>query len=420
MHHRSVVALLAAALLVTAACSGSEDDASPTVPATEAPAATQAPPEPEPTAAPTTPETTPATTPETTEAPTPETTEAPVEPTLEFAEPGPYGIGVTTVQLPTGPLVEIWYPAPEGTEGEISYDIRDFTPQAIRDLLTADIPASFTHPGARDVEAAEGSFPVVLFSHGFTGIRLQSSFLTSHLASHGMIVAAPDHPSRDLPNVLGGTASGDRQASVDDLLGTLDLVLALGDDPTSLLAGRIDGDRVATLGHSAGGGTILGASLDPRIDGYVSMAAGGPAEGAEYPQVPSFFLAGATDGVVTPTERTRPAFEGAPSPTWYWEIAETGHNGFDDFCTFGNGTGIIGIAEASGLGGLLDAQPQLRTLGEDGCVPPAAPVDLAFPLVRHGVAAWLTWLFDGAEGAPTLIGADVAATGDLAVEVAER
>ena len=40
-------------------------------------------------------------------------------------------------------------------------------------------------------------------------------------------------------------------------------------------------------------------------------------------------------------------------------------------------------------GGLLDAQPQLRDLGEDGCLPPAAPIEEAHDVIRHGVTAWL-------------------------------
>ena len=95
--------------------------------------------------------------------------------------------------------------------------------------------------------------------------------------------------------------------------------------------------------------------------------------------------------MVSAADQTRPAFETAPSPTLFWELAEVGHNGFDDLCTFGGGTGIIGLAEASGLGDFLDAQPELRALGEDGCVRPAAPVDDAFPIVRHAVTAWMRW-----------------------------
>jgi dienelactone hydrolase len=348
------------------------------------------------------------------------TTLDPVAAATAYVDPGPYPVGVRTLALDDGPEVEVWYPAVEGTTGTVSYDVRDFTPEAIRGILTGDVPATFEHDGARDADVAEGPFPVVLFSHGFTGFRLQSSYLTSHLASHGMVVVAPDHPSRDLTNVLGGTASGEREDSVDDLLASLDLITAEGTTAGGPFEGQIDAERVAALGHSAGGGTILGAALDDRVDGYVSMAAGGPEDPADFPQVPSFFMAGSEDAVVSAAERTRPAFDAAPAPSWYWEIAGVGHNGFDDFCTFGGGTGIIGVAEASGLGGLLDAQPQLRALGEDGCVPPSAPIDQAIPVVRHGVASWLTWLFEGAEGAPVGIETEVPGAFDLELTIATK
>jgi dienelactone hydrolase len=354
--------------------------------------------------------------------PTPEettTTVDPVEAATAYAEAGPYPVGVATLALDSGPAVEVWYPAVDGTTGTVTYDVRDFTPPAIQAILTGDVAATFEIEAGRDAEVADGAFPVVLFSHGFTGFRLQSSFLTSHLASHGMVVVAPDHPSRDLTNVLGGTASGDREESVADLLGALDLITAEGTTPGSPFEGHIDADRVAALGHSAGGGTILGAALDDRIDGYVSMAAGGPEDPADVPDVPSFFLAGTEDAVVPAAERTRPAYEAAPSPSWYWEIAEVGHNGFDDLCTLGGGTGIIGVAEASGLGAVLDAQPQLRSLGEDGCVPPAAPIDQALPIVRHAVTSWMTWLFEGTE-APVGLDAEVPGAFELGITIESK
>jgi dienelactone hydrolase len=323
----------------------------------------------------------------------------------------------------------VWYPAVEGTTGEVSYDVRDFTPEAIRAILTADIPASYAFAGARDAEAAEGTFPVVLFSHGSTGIRLQSSFLTAHLASWGMIVAAPDHPSRDLPNVLGGTATGDRNDSVDDLLQTLDLVLAEDSSATSVLNGRVDAEHVVAVGHSAGGATIVGAADDERIDGYVSMAAGvflassdptaTTIEPPALPDKPSFFLAGSVDQVVSAEERTRPSFDSVPEPSLLWIIDGAGHNAFDDFCTFGGGTGIIGIAEASGLGPLLDAQPQLKTLGQDGCIPPAVPVVETFPIIRHSVTAWIRNLF-GIDPEPVGLGVEVADAYSHPVDIASR
>lgn len=404
-----VLGVVVAGLIASCSSSDAGDDSSAT--ATEP-------------AAETTPATTEATAPATTAPPTTLATTTlpdPAEDIYAYVEAGPYPVGVTTTSLERGNTVEIWYPSgvAAGTE---TYDIRDFTPEAIRELLTGDVDATYTYAATRDAPIAEGTFPVVLFSHGFTGIRLQSTFLTAHLASWGMIVAAPDHPSRDLPNVLSATASGDRAEATADLLATLDLLEATATGSGALgelIGSGIDTSRAATLGHSAGGGTVLDASLDDRISGYVSMAAGGPDDPSGYPVLPSFFLAGATDAVVPPATRTLPAFEAAPAPSWYWEIEATGHNGFDDFCTFGNGTGIIGVAEASGLGPLLDAQPQLRTLGEDGCIAPAAPVEQAMAIVRHGVTAWLRWNL-GLDGQLTGFGPAIADGYDLAVVTLEK
>jgi dienelactone hydrolase len=338
-----------------------------------------------------------------------------------YSKPGPYPVGVTTLQLSKGPKVEVWYPAVEGTTGEVSYDVRDFTPEAIRAILTGDAPAAYTIAGARDPEAADGTFPLVLFSHGFTGIRVQSSFLTSHLASWGFIVAAPDHPSRDLPNVLGNTASGDRADSVDDLLLTHDLLVS-EHDGAGILGGHVDATTVVAVGHSAGGGTVLAAASDDRIAGYVSMASGArTVDGSTpvMPDKPSLFLAGSTDAVVPAAEATDPAFAAAPSPSIYWLLGGVGHNGFDDFCTFGNGTGIIGVAEASGLGPLLDAQPQLRTLGEDGCIPPSVPVADSFPAIQHAVTAWIRWQ-TGVDAQPVGLGDEAADAYPVSITVQSK
>ncbi|MEZ5247961.1 MAG: hypothetical protein R2713_01710 [Ilumatobacteraceae bacterium] len=324
----------------------------------------------------------------------------------------------------------MWYPAVAGTTGEVSYDVRDFTPEGIR----ADPHRRRTgHVQLRrrphaEADATAGPFPVVLFSHGFTGIRLQSSFLTSHLAS-GVSSSSLRSSSRDLPNVLSATASGDRADSVDDLLQSLDLVTTEHATAGSILEGVVDTEQVVAIGHSAGGGTVVGAALDDRIDGYVSMASGvllgdptavtTTAPAGSLPDKPSFFMAGSVDAVVPADERTVPSFEAVPTPSLLWVIDGVGHNGFDDFCTFGNGTGIIGVAEASGLGGLLDAQPQLRTLGEDGCIPPAVPVADTFPMIRHGVTAWTRALF-GIDAEPIGIGADYADAFAQPVRIDER
>ncbi|MFM7127310.1 MAG: hypothetical protein ACKOYO_10690, partial [Actinomycetota bacterium] len=219
------------------------------------------------------------------------------------------------------------------------------------------------------------------------------------------------------------------ESAVTELLATLDLLTAQNAASDSILSGRVDTERVVAVGHSAGGGTVLRAAFDDRIDGYISLASGAgalsgsnssaPPSTADLPAKPSFFMAGALDAVVSADEVTRVAYETAPGPSRLWIIAGVGHNGFDDFCTFGNGTGIIGVAEASGLGPLLEAQPNLRRLGEDGCLPPAEPVAVGFPIIRHAITAQLRAWF-GEDPEVIGIGPEVADSYDLAVEIAVK
>ena len=358
-----------------------------------------------------------------TEAPTTVSLDPAVE-AMMYTEAGPYPVGVTTLELAAGNKVEVWYPAIEGTTGAEFYDTRDFVPPAIKALLTADVPARYDYTAGRDAVVADGQFPIVLFSHGYSGIRYQSTFLTAHLASWGMIVAAPDHWSRDLFHVLSAPV-GDRESATGELLGTLDLVTSGDDDPASLLQGHVDVSRVIALGHSAGGGTIVSAAKDDRVDGYISMASGVLGMGSAnatttapptFVNKPSFFIAGALDAIISAEESTRPSFEAVPGPSRLWIIDGVGHNGFDDFCTFGNGSGIIGVALASGLGPLLEAQPQLKTLGQDGCIPPAEPVELGFPIIKHAVTAQLRFWF-GDDATPVGLDSSVSDQYALAVSI---
>jgi predicted dienelactone hydrolase len=337
-----------------------------------------------------------------------------------YSTPGPHPVGVATLTLDDGVPVEVWYPAVGGTTGEVSYDMRTKVPQAIRDLLTADVPAVYTIDAGRDAQVADGEFPLVVYSHGFAGIREASSFLTSHLASWGMIVAAPDHWSRDLFHTLGGMPASTNDP-VDDLRRTRQLLESENTTDGSRFEGRLDGD-VAAIGHSAGGGTVLTFAADDDVDGYVSLASGARSGAStttttatpQLPDRPSLFVAGAEDRIVPADEATRSAFELAPAPSLLWVLEGVGHNGFTDFCTFGNGTGIIGVAEASGLGAFLDAQPRLRALGEDGCIDPAAPVATTFPVVDHVVTSWLRSLF-GIDPQPVGLGPEVA--GEYPIDV---
>ncbi|GAB3618483.1 carboxylic ester hydrolase [Okibacterium endophyticum] len=138
---------------------------------------------------------------------------------------------------------------------------------------------------AWDVPPAHGRHPVVLFSHGMGGFRGQSSFLVEELASHGYVVVAADYPEGaaasvtshgtqllELPLPSGFAQLDALMASWVDRAGqVLDALEGL-DAGEGLLAGTLDLNRIAAVGHSYGGAVsyqLLAA--DPRIAAAVDL-----------------------------------------------------------------------------------------------------------------------------------------------------
>jgi predicted dienelactone hydrolase len=122
--------------------------------------------------------------------------------------PGPYTVGLTTVRMvdPTRAdrtlTVDIWYPA----------EARSDLPRAAIDLIFTQVPL----PGVlAEPEAARGSFPLVVFSHGNGGVRFQSWFLMETVASHGFVVAAPDHAGNTALDAIAGTSDPIAVAAVN-------------------------------------------------------------------------------------------------------------------------------------------------------------------------------------------------------------
>ena len=141
-----------------------------------------------------------------------------------YAQHGPYEVGVTTVQL-SDRKMEVWYPVdPEdiGTGPRDEYFIRDYVSTAFDQLLPPEVNPPYVTDATRGVPASgDGPFPLVLFSHGFASYRMQSSFLTTHLASWGFVVIAPDYLERGLRSVLGEpppVARADVAVAADDTI----------------------------------------------------------------------------------------------------------------------------------------------------------------------------------------------------------
>lgn len=192
-----------------------------------------------------------------------------IGPTAEF---GAFPIGIRTYEAvdesrlnvpgngPRPVTFDVYYPStPEAVEG---------VPRDIASVLGIEILPT---PAFRDVEAAEGVFPMVLFSHGFEGIRFQSFFHVAHLASHGFIVVSADHHGNTIPDGLAGII--DEATAVNrafDMKFLMDQVLDASTEAGADFAASIDAERIGMSGHSYGGyeafiltgGEVRGTSLD--------------------------------------------------------------------------------------------------------------------------------------------------------------
>jgi dienelactone hydrolase len=184
---------------------------------------------------------------------------------------GPHPAGVRTLRardeardrsLP----IEVWYPA------EASYAGQD-TADETRDQyeLVPGLPP-VPQDAVRDAPPHAGSHPVVLFSHGYGSHRRQSTFLTTHLASHGYVVASVDHVGNTVYDVMLAAVRAQARGEVPDIVAAVtsfagirpaDVVFAL-DHVLAELGGLADPERVGMAGHSFGGWTTLAVTARER------------------------------------------------------------------------------------------------------------------------------------------------------------
>lgn len=345
--------------------------------------------------------------------PTVEPLDLPADP----AEPGA-PVGITTVEA-HGQTMEVWYPAAESARGEPTEqaDFGQFIPPSVVDAL-GEVPLPDLETGAvRDapLRVTDEAFPVVVFSHGFGGMRLQSLDYAGHLASRGYVVVAADHPGRMLTDLLpcifspaldGCDLSGMMGAdpAVEDVADVADWVEEAATE--GFFAGAIDPSRMALTGHSAGGGTVDEAGqADTRYTALLAMAAGA----APDRDVPLLLMSGSCDGIV-PDSSSEAAYD-ARAATEMVRIAGAGHLAFADLCELD----LLGLGEA-----LLEPRDdvngtfltQLYALASDGCangtpaVPACAdsgflPLTTSDPIVRAYTTVFLDQALKGEGGGVT-------------------
>lgn len=343
-------------------------------------------------------------------------TPAQVAKAAPYAKPGPYAAGVTTLSLDDR-KVEVWYPAEKSAvqgKKRDSYYIRDWLPPAIQTLL-AKVNPPFRTDAYRAVPSAKGKFPLIVFEHGFGGYRDQSTFLTTHLAQWGFVVASPDFLERGLAAQLGGAPATPKPGLqvFDETVAAVRAASAAKQGP---LAGRVKAGKLGITGHSAGArGTIeVAANRSSQIAGYVPLAGAASAferNGMSSPAIvppamPNMFLAGVQDGVI-PIDGIKAYYEGSVvAPKRAAWIDGSGHlTAFSDICAIGSGGGgVVAIARQAGL----PVPENLAKLGEDGCKPPALKPQQVWPVTEHYTTALFRFAF-GIDKKPVGLNAKAAA-----------
>lgn len=326
---------------------------------------------------------------------------------------GPYPVGVRTITFQdpsrttpgtTGPrtlVCEVWYPAAESSRGATeTYILHDYLPDSLKAQIPVAALGEITTPTARNaVPHGEGApFPLVLFSHGKGGIRMQSTFFTVALASHGFVVLSPDHAGDTLPELLEMMAIDpvstldayvDRQA---DMIFLMDQWAALPADHP--LAGITDMGRVGLAGHSFGALTSLKvAGLDARVKAVVAQTPAGYAiTQADVPTaledygIPVMLQAADLDRTLPADPHTTSVWEHLRAPRYLLRLHHAGHFTYSDLC----------VLDIDAIDAVLELD--ISNVLTDGCGVTNTLPAVAFPVINRAAIGLFDKALRGADG----------------------
>ncbi|MDG2428326.1 MAG: serine hydrolase [Acidimicrobiales bacterium] len=311
-----------------------------------------------------------------------------------FLAQGPWAVGVRTLQLDDRP-VEVWYPveptAVAGRSTEV-VDSIDLISELLLPLIPGDLGGAVDTGAYRNAPAARGGgqFHVASYSHGSPGYRQAATFLTRHLASHGIVTFAVEHLGRSLTTLLTPLAGADSPTDdVSDLLNALDLVGSDGE-----LGPVVDSSEMVVIGHSAGARTAALATSDERVAGVVLLA--GVPQQPESDR-PSLMVVFENDSVIDPFDNW--VLHQSLDNSTFMNIAETGHAAPTDACAL--------IQDRGGLTELREALGErLVRAGENGCLPEDADARAVQDFLQILITGFVSEVLSPQKG-PLVLTADV-------------
>jgi predicted dienelactone hydrolase len=302
-------------------------------------------------------------------------------------ELGPFAVGHSSFEVVDAArddrplLVDAWYPvdAEDAVDSPLTeYILLD--PLGIpSDVAVDDLPVS-----------ARADQSLIIFSHGYQSIHIQSFGLMEALASHGFIVISPEHTgnAQASPTDTFDEAASNR---VPDVSFLIDMMFERNKDPEDAFYDRIAETSVGAVGHSFGAMTSIGmasgwagASTDPRVGAIAPISAvidgemqlddrPSPNAGFTQEQLESItipvMLMGGTEDVNVPIGNNAIAFEqiiNAPR-VYKVDVIDANHNHFAAICPIGNRLIELGLGKESwpALGAEQLVEPYESTCGPE-------------------------------------------------------
>ena len=278
-------------------------------------------------------------------------------------------------------------------------------------------------------------YPLVLFSHGNKGINYQSFTFTEYLASHGFVVAAPNHPGNTMiDNPNDQTVAQIALDRPGDLAVVLAELVKANAKAGHELQGAFDAANVGVAGHSFGGYTTLvaaGATVDvtaaaarckagtpadifcpyikfwtagktitrpaalTKLKAALALAPGGYAafgkQGLKGVKMPIMLMGGSLDKMTTMKAEVSPIFADlGASPRYLVTITGAGHMSFTDICRIPGSWLIPGL--------------------KDFCTGKLIKIDRGFEIVNTLGTAFLRLYLKGEKGLAPYLSAKWAAS----------
>lgn len=221
-------------------------------------------------------------------------------------------------------------PPPSGGGGDFP-SVSDFSRSGPFATTSGNEGPSCTVYRPRTLGAEGRRHPIIIWGNG-TGTSPGSyGSLLNHWASHGFVVAA---------------ARTSNAGSGTQMIDCLNYLVQQNGRSSGTYAGRLNVNKVATTGHSQGGGGSIMAGRDGRVTVTApfqpyTIGLGHRSSSQSRQSGPMFLMTGGRDTIASPTFNASPVFRNANVPVFWGERTSASH-----FEPIGNGGDYRGPSTA--------------------------------------------------------------------------